>query len=123
HLASLVPDEREHGDHTAGLAMQLFDATEFLHHMGEEERELLEAAALLANVGLVISHARHHLHSYYVIRGAEHLTGFTDHEIEIIAQVARYHRKSAPKSKHAEFATLSEADQQVVRTLAAILRI
>jgi exopolyphosphatase/guanosine-5'-triphosphate,3'-diphosphate pyrophosphatase len=123
HLASLVPDMREHGDHTAALAMQLFDATEFLHHLGEDERELLEAAALLANVGLVISHARHHLHAYYVIRNAEHLTGFTDREIELMAQVARYHRKSAPKSKHADFAALSADDQRIVRTLAGILRI
>src|SRR4051794_12804816 len=123
HLASLVPDEREHGDHTADLAVQLFDATAFLHHLGEDERELLEAAALLANVGLVISHARHHLHSYYVIRGAEHLTGFTDHEIEIIAQVARYHRKSEPKAKHVEFGALPPEDQRIVRVLAGILRI
>ena len=38
-------------------------------------RDYLEAAALLANVGLFISHAKHHLHSYYVIRNSEHLTG------------------------------------------------
>ena len=123
HLASLVPDMREHGDHTSGLALQLFDATEALHQLGEDERELLEGAALLANVGLVISHSRHHLHAYYIIRSAEHLTGFTDREIEIMAQVARYHRKSAPKTKHAEFAALSPDDQRIVRTLAGILRI
>jgi exopolyphosphatase/guanosine-5'-triphosphate,3'-diphosphate pyrophosphatase len=58
-----------------------------------------------------------------VIRNAEHLTGFTDREIEIMAQVARYHRKSAPKSKHIEYARLSPRDQSVVRTLAGILRV
>ena len=58
-----------------------------------------------------------------MIRNSEHLTGFTDAEIEVIAQVARYHRKSAPKVKHEAFAVLDEADQQVVRTLAGILRV
>ena len=74
-------------------------------------------------MGLVISHARHHLHSYYVIRNSELLTGFTDREVEIMAQVARYHRKSAPKTKHEEYARLSEHDQGLVRILAGILRI
>jgi exopolyphosphatase/guanosine-5'-triphosphate,3'-diphosphate pyrophosphatase len=76
----------------------------------------------LANVGLVISHSKHHLHSYYVIRNSE-LTGLTDAEIEIIAQIARYHRKSAPKASHADFARLSPDDQRLVRTLAGILRV
>ena len=79
--------------------------------------------ALLANVGLFISHSQHHLHSYYVIRNTERLTGLTDDEIEIIAQIARYHRKSAPKPRHAEFARLRPSDQRVVRALAGILRV
>ena len=87
-----------------------------------EAREYLEAGALLANVGLVISHSKHHLHSYYVIRNSE-LTGLTDTEIEIIAQIARYHRKSAPKASHAEFGRLSPDDQRLVKTLAGILRV
>ncbi|MEY2416674.1 MAG: exopolyphosphatase / guanosine-5-triphosphate,3-diphosphate pyrophosphatase, partial [Ilumatobacteraceae bacterium] len=72
--------------------------------------------------GLVISHSKHHLHSYYVIRNSE-LTGLTDAEIEIIAQIARYHRKSAPKASHVEFGRLSPQDQRLVKTLAGILRV
>ena len=56
------------------------------------------------------------------MRNAE-LVGFTDHEIELIAQIARYHRKSEPKTQHAAFGELSETDQNTVRTLSAILRI
>ena len=74
-------------------------------------------------MGFFISHSQHHLHSYYLIRNSEYLTGFTDREIEIIAQTARYHRKSNPKQKHAEFARLSSEDQKIVRKLASILRI
>ena len=111
-----------HSAHVAALALQLFDATESVHGLPTEAREYLEAAALLANVGLVIAHSKHHLHSYYVIRNSE-LTGLTDNEIEIIAQIARYHRKSAPKAGHAEFARLSADDQRLVKTLAGILRV
>jgi exopolyphosphatase / guanosine-5'-triphosphate,3'-diphosphate pyrophosphatase len=123
HLAGLCPGEMPHAEHAGRLALELFDATVDVHGLGEECREFLEAAALLANVGLVISHARHHLHSYYVIRNSELLRGFTEREVEVIAQVARYHRKSAPKAKHEAFARLSTGDQQVVRTLAGILRV
>jgi exopolyphosphatase/guanosine-5'-triphosphate,3'-diphosphate pyrophosphatase len=123
HLAARCDTDVAHSTHVAELALQLFDQTSLIHARGVEAREYLEAAALLANVGLVIGHSRHHLHSYYVIRNAEQLSGFTDHEIEIIAQIARYHRKSAPKPSHAEFTSLEHDDQQLVRLLAGILRI
>jgi exopolyphosphatase / guanosine-5'-triphosphate,3'-diphosphate pyrophosphatase len=123
HLADVCDPEPEHSQHVATLALQLFDATRRLHGLEPICRQHLEAGALLANVGLIISHDRHHLHSYYVIRNSEHLVGFTDHEIEIISQVARYHRKSAPKKSHTDFARLNNDDQRLVRTLAAILRV
>ena len=123
HLAALVPGEKEHCERIAALALQLFEGTRHLSGLSDEAEEWLEAAALLQNVGLVISHDRHHLHSYYVIRNSELLTGFTEHEIEIIAMVARYHRKSMPKGRHAEYASLPEGDQRVVEILSGILRI
>jgi exopolyphosphatase/guanosine-5'-triphosphate,3'-diphosphate pyrophosphatase len=122
-LARQMDEDTEHSEHVARLALELFDATAALHGLGDDSREVLEAAALLANVGLFVSHAGHHKHSYYVIRNSELLTGFTDREIELIAQVARYHRKSAPRKKHPEFASLQRDDQQRVRVLAGILRV
>jgi exopolyphosphatase/guanosine-5'-triphosphate,3'-diphosphate pyrophosphatase len=123
HLAAITPTERDHAEHATDLAMQLFDATRDLHEIDEANEELLEAAGLLANVGLFVSHDRHHLHSYYIIRNSDLLTGFTDHEIELVAQIARYHRKSAPKPSHEEFARLARADQKVVEVLAGMLRV
>ena len=123
HLADICPDEREHLEHATGLALELYDGCRDVHQLDETYREYLEAAGLLCNVGLFISHARHHLHSYYISRNSEQLAGFTDHEIELIAQTARYHRKSAPKANHEEFARLAERDQAVVRKLAGILRV
>lgn len=123
HLAQACDYEKEHADQVARLSLQLFDQLRDLHGLSDEHREYLEAAAILHNVGLFISHAQHHHHSYYIIRNSEYLTGFTDREIELIAQVARYHRKSNPKLKHAEFARLKGDDRQIVRKLAGILRV
>ena len=123
HLADLMDEDIAHSTWVAHLALELFDATASRHGLGPGDRELLEAAALLANVGIYVSHAGHHKHSYYVIRNSEHLTGFTDREVEVIAQVARYHRKSAPLKRHPDFGLLSADDQERVRTLAALLRV
>ncbi len=122
-LAAQMDEDPAHSEQVARLALQIFDATAERHGLGDDSREVLEAAALLANVGLFVSHAGHHKHSYYVIRNSEMLTGFTDFEIELIALVARYHRKSAPRKKHPEFAALDRTDQQRVRVLAGILRV
>ena len=120
HLMELCDDDPEHSLQVARLALQLHDALGAQLGLGDAERELLEAAALLSNVGLFISHSGHHKHSYYVIRNSEHLMGFTDREIELIAQVARYHRKSQPsEDKHAEFAALDDEDRRRVRSMAA----
>lgn len=123
HLAELCDGEPAHAAQVARLALSIFDQTALLHGLDEGCREYLEAGALLANVGLFISHSKHHVHSYYVIRNSEHLTGFTDAEIEIVALLARYHRKSAPKPSHPEFARLRPDEQRIVRVLAGILRI
>lgn len=122
-LARQLDPDPEHAEHTALLSGQLFDRSRALHGLDDDARELLEAAAIVHNVGLFISHSSHHKHSYYVIRNSEQLTGFTEHEIELIAVVARYHRKSRPSEKHPEFAALSVDDQRLVRQLAGMLRV
>jgi exopolyphosphatase / guanosine-5'-triphosphate,3'-diphosphate pyrophosphatase len=121
-LAARCDADVQHSAHVARLALQLYDATASIHRLPARCRDVLEAAAMLANVGLVIAHSKHHLHSYYVIRNSE-LAGLTDHEIELIALVARYHRKSSPKPSHTEFQALDEESQHVVRVLAGLLRV
>jgi exopolyphosphatase/guanosine-5'-triphosphate,3'-diphosphate pyrophosphatase len=121
-LADRCDDRPDHSEHVARIACDLFDQLHEPLGVDISARRLLEAAALLANVGVVVSHSKHHLHSYYVIRNSE-LVGLTDREIELIAQIARYHRKGLPKSEHAEFAALSADDQHIVRALAGVLRI
>ena len=122
-LMTAFDDDPVHSERVARLALDLFDATRSLHGLGAEARSLLEAGALLANVGLTVSHSQHHKHSYYVIRNSDRLVGFTDGEIELVAQVARYHRRSAPKPSHPEWAALSTDRRELVRALAGILRV
>ncbi len=123
HLVSAFDDDPEHSAWVATLALQLHDDLAPDLDLPPAARDHLEAAALLANVGLTVSHDGHHKHSYYVIRHSDRLVGFTDAEIERIALVARYHRKSAPKARHPEFARLDDDEKSVVRALAAILRV
>ena len=81
-------------------------------------RELLTAATLLHEVGKVICHERYHRHSYYIILHST-LLGFNQREKEIIARIARHHRKGIP----AKINHLSETDNNVIRLLSAVLRI
>jgi len=108
----------------ANFCLNIFDQTEAqLHNWGSQERELLWVAAILHNCGFYISHAAHHKHSYYLIRHAE-LLGFTENELEIIANIARYHRKSKPKKKHSNFQNLPDkTTKKMVSEVSAILRL
>ncbi|HLP29010.1 MAG TPA: Ppx/GppA phosphatase family protein [Candidatus Didemnitutus sp.] len=122
HLCDLYRVRRRHAEHVKNLCLRLFDDLHALHKYGDRERELLEAAALLHDVGYHIAADQHHKHSEYIIRNSA-MPGFTNDEAEIIANIARYHRKSHPKKKHPSFAALSADEQRLVRVLSAILRI
>lgn len=113
-----------HTQHVTQLALQLFDQLVSLHGLGGRERLLLEAAGHLHDIGhqCAFTGEGHHKESARLIR--EHTwTNFTRPEVEIIAQVARYHRKSIPELSHEEFKTLSEWDRRIVQRLAALLRL
>jgi exopolyphosphatase/guanosine-5'-triphosphate,3'-diphosphate pyrophosphatase len=108
----------------ANFCLNIFDQTQGeLHHWGSRERELLWVAAILHNCGFYVSHSAHHKHSYYLIRHSE-LLGFTENEIEIIANLARYHRKNKPKKKHSNYQNLPDKTaKKLVSELSAILRL
>ncbi|WP_199247735.1 Ppx/GppA phosphatase family protein [[Phormidium] sp. ETS-05] len=114
----------ESAERVAAFALSLFDQTQgSLHQWGPEPRELLWAAAIVHNCGLHVSHAAHHKHSYYLIRNGE-LLGYTDTDIEIIANLARYHRKNPPKKKHDNYNSLTDkTHRKMVKQLSAILRL
>jgi len=121
-LAERTDCDMRHAAHVARLATRIFDQTNKLHRLEAGSRELLEYAALLHESGAHISDRGHHKHSYYLIRHAD-LRGFTDQQLLIIANVARYYRKSVPDLEDPNFNELSEEQQETVSKLAAILRV
>src|SRR5438034_726850 len=120
-LAARFAGANPHGRHVARLALALFDGTAAALGLPARARELLHHAALLHDIGHAIDHNRHHHHSRYLIRNME-LVAFDPLEIEIIAQVARGHRKQAPKLADPELQALPRPARRVVRGLAALLR-
>ena len=114
--------EEAHSLQVAQIAEKVFDQLEPIYKLPRSHRVLLSAAALLHNVGYHISHSEHHKHSLYLIKHSE-LTGFSESERTIIANVARYHRGKLPQEKHLDFMMLNDADKQTVWQLGAILRL
>lgn len=114
--------EAKHARRVARFAESIFDAVAPSVGLTRHQRTLLSAAALLHDVGYHIAHDGHHKHALYLIKHSE-LTGFSEAERDVIANVARYHRGSSPKEKHPEFWRLHYVDRETVRRLAAILRI
>ncbi len=114
----------DYAQQVANLALSLFDQLQGkLHQWGTEERQLLWTAAILHNCGHHISHSAHHKHSYYLIRHGD-LLGYTELEIEVIANLARYHRKSPPRKKHTNYRNLiTKRHRQMVEQLSALLRL
>ena len=114
----------EHSERVTAFALNIFDQTKGqLHYWNADQRQLLWAAAILHNSGHYISHSAHHKHSYYLIRNGE-LLGYNETEIEIIANIARYHRKSPPKKKHESYRNLLHKEHRtIVNQLSAILRL
>jgi exopolyphosphatase/guanosine-5'-triphosphate,3'-diphosphate pyrophosphatase len=113
---------KPHSGQVARLSLLLFDQLRPLHGLEPKYRELLEYAALLHNIGEFISIAAHHKHSQYLIMNGD-LRGFAPAEIDIIGNVARYHRKNSPSLKHPLYAALKPSHREVVDVLSGILRI
>ncbi len=111
-----------HAEHVRHLAVQLFDALAPSFDLDDRARELLEAAAVLHDVGYFISYAKHHKHTYHLLRHAD-LFGFSPREKEIVANVARYHRKALPRKKHEGYGQLARTDQDLVDRLGGLLRL
>lgn len=121
-LARRCDWHQSHSEQVARLVLELFDALKPLHGLSRTDRELIEFGAMLHDIGWHISSDDHHKHSMYLIVHGS-LKEFTAEEVRIIANIARYHRKSKPKLSHESFAMLSPKGQKAVRVGAALLRI
>ncbi|MFW5859271.1 MAG: hypothetical protein ACOCYP_04550 [Planctomycetota bacterium] len=121
-LAVRYGTPRAYANNTARLARQIFEQTRALHGLGSRECALLEFAALAHDVGAHINVRSRHKHTYYIIRHAD-IPGLREEDQEVVALVARYHRRSSPVYRHAEFTRLPRASRVLVSILAGILRL
>ena len=121
-LARRCQVNQPHAEHVARLALDLFRGTRPLHNLPNADGELLEFAALLHDIGFHIAPSKHHKHAAYLIANTE-LKGFTADEVQVLAQVARYHRKATPRDSHENYGKLSPETKRRVRVLASLLRV
>ena len=111
-----------HAYHVSQLALGLFYQLQELHKLPEKCAPILHAAAMLHDIGLFIAYPKHHKHSYYLIKSSGPVSlGKSD--LDLVANIARYHRKAHPSPKHLPFSQLSPNQQEVVRKLSGLLRI
>jgi exopolyphosphatase/guanosine-5'-triphosphate,3'-diphosphate pyrophosphatase len=113
--------DEHHALQVSRLALSLFDQLKKVHRLGTRERRILMAAGILHDVGSFISLKGHHKHTLYIVMQSE-LPGFSPEEMRLVANVARYHRKTSPAPHHPFFTGLSSADRDRVWKLASILR-
>ena len=121
NMARIYDYQKQHVNHVRYLAGRLYEQLAPLHGYGKAERELLDAAAMLHDLGTIIDYEDHHRHSETLIvnRG---LPGFTPRETALIALLARYHRRGKPRISTYR-SLLEEGDDVLVRRLSAILRL
>jgi exopolyphosphatase/guanosine-5'-triphosphate,3'-diphosphate pyrophosphatase len=122
HCGEKYSYDAAHARTVADLALQLFDGARDLHGLGERDRLLLELAGILHDIGFFVSSRQHHKHSYYLVRNTE-LPGISPAERELLALIARYHRRASPRPSHLEYLALPPERQVRVSKLAALLRV
>jgi exopolyphosphatase/guanosine-5'-triphosphate,3'-diphosphate pyrophosphatase len=115
--------DQPHAEHVRELSILLFDQLQPVHHLPAQSRVLLEAGALLHDVGHMVSYRGHHKHGEYLVMNAD-IPGLEGRDRAIVASLVRYHnRKSAPAGHHVAYSSLSNNDKRIARRLAAIVRI
>lgn len=121
-VARNYPDELAHLEQVGRLSSLLFSALKPVHGMSAWDGELVCCAGLLHDIGISVSYSGHHKHSRKLIQKSS-LPALARNEIDTVALIARYHRRSAPAQRHKRFAKLPVKQQQRIARLAAILRI
>ncbi len=114
--------DEPHARQVSRIALALFDGLARLHRLPAAARDLLEAASVLHDIGHAVSSQRHHKHTFYLVANAD-IPGFADRERELVALVARYHRRSPPDRRRSDLLALPASDFRVVRKLATLLRV
>jgi exopolyphosphatase/guanosine-5'-triphosphate,3'-diphosphate pyrophosphatase len=121
-LARRCNSSPEHTRHVVRLALSLFDQTQDLHGLGAFDREMLEYAVILHDIGQHVSRKGHHRHAAYLVENGQ-LRGFSPDEVALLAALVRHHRRGDPKASEPRMAALDPEDRERVRKIVALLRV
>jgi exopolyphosphatase / guanosine-5'-triphosphate,3'-diphosphate pyrophosphatase len=121
-LVRVWGEDPAHVDIVARVAGRLFDETQRLHGLGRPEREWLEHAARLHEIGTAISPAKFHKHGAYLVEHSG-IRGFSPEEVASIATIVRFQRGKDPRALYPPFAGLDERARYACVVLVALLRV
>src|SRR5262249_14756587 len=114
--------DEPHAQQVSRLSLRLFDDLAALHGLPASARPYLEVAALLHDIGNAVNYNKHHRHTYYLIQNAD-IPGLADRERELVARIARYHRKSPPEGAHPFMEGLTPSEARIVKKASTLLRV
>ncbi len=112
----------EHSSQVTQLSLRFFDDLTSIHKLSDHERCWLECASVLHDIGLSKGRGGHNRETTKLILNDTQLP-FTSQERQIVASIARYHRKGLPKQKQYTLAALDRATVRKVEVLASLLRV
>lgn len=114
--------DKKHSERVKNLSLEIFDKTKRFHRLGDRERLFLEIAAILHDVGKYVNLNEDGFYCYNIIY-YEEILGLSDKNLNIVANVVRYHGEEIPSLSHENYKTLNFTDKIIVSKLAAILKL
>jgi CHAD domain-containing protein len=123
--ASFLDPDFNHSLHVTRLALQLYDGLS-KHGIvipGVQYRRILEAAAILHEVGRSRGPEGHRKRAYSMIRKLKPPLGWTQEELQCVAVIARYHGGMLPQTSNSVFVGLTTKRRRDLLPVAGVLRL
>lgn len=125
--AAFLDPDASHSELVARLALQLYDGLAgdgfIRRNRRYSNRTILQAAALLHEVGRSRRERDHHKLAYRMVSRLKPPLGWNPEEVRMAGVIARYHRGALPLAEHTGFSSLSASRQRTAVALAGILRL
>ncbi len=91
-LAERYSVSKKQANLVAATCLRLFDSNQHALNLSDDDKELLNYAAKLHEIGLAISHSSYHHHSSYLLKHSD-IFGFSRAEQDALATLVLYHRR------------------------------
>jgi len=112
-----------HSRHICKLALEMFDQLPEIHGAGKDRRKLLEAGALLHDIGLYVDYYNHHSHGFYLALNSN-INGISNKELVFCAFIIAMHRDESFKKRWNDYKLyINKEDFDAIRKLSIFVRI